>query len=264
MQKVPLMSESFSRRMRAYEKTFLSQARTDQPCILRLDGRAFHRFTQGLPDPFDARLAQLMQATTAYLVEITHAVCGYTQSDEISLVLWARKPGEQLYFGGKIHKLISVTAAEATLYFHQAKQTLDLPEKQLHYPVHFDCRFLQVPTATEAVNYLRWREQEAQRNSVAQLARQHFDRKSLLHKNTAELKNLLRQHRTPWETLSEHAQRGTFFQTQITEVSFEPTQTSLPPKHHGHTQKSYFRRQVQALDIKDLQHLEDPESFFFS
>ena len=258
------MSDALAQRMRAYEKTFLAKASTDQPCILRLDGRAFHRFTRELPDPFDARLAQLMHATTAYLVEITHAVCGYTQSDEISLVLWARKPGEELYFGGKIHKLISVTAAEATLYFHQAKQTLDLPEQQQQYPVHFDCRFLQVPTPTAAIDYLRWREQEAQRNSVAQLARQHFDRKSLLHKNTEALKSLLRQHRIHWEALPAHAQRGTFFQTQRVEVPFNATGTALPPKHQGHTQKSYFRKQVQALDLAGLHDLADPEQFFFS
>lgn len=225
------MSESFSRRMRAYEQALPYKANGEQPCILRLDGRAFHTFTDGLPDPFDERISELMQATAAYLVHITHALCAYTHTDEISLILFARHPREELYFGGKIQKLISITAAEATLYFHQFKQTLTLPEKQQQHNMHFDCRFFQVPTPSEALNYLLWREQDALRNSVAKLARQHFPLSELHHKNSKALKSLLQSKGIDWQQLSPYHQRGVILQTQhhLNRNTVRPL--SLPPLH---------------------------------
>jgi tRNA(His) 5'-end guanylyltransferase len=57
------------------------------PVVARLDGRAFSRFTRGMARPFDQDFADLMVETTKYLVEQTQAAVGYTQSDEISLVI---------------------------------------------------------------------------------------------------------------------------------------------------------------------------------
>ncbi|KXS13116.1 hypothetical protein M427DRAFT_113653 [Gonapodya prolifera JEL478] len=58
----------------------------EQPFVVRLDGVAFSTFTKDLPRPFDRRLSNAMVATSVDLVEKFNAVCGYTQSDEISLV----------------------------------------------------------------------------------------------------------------------------------------------------------------------------------
>ena len=58
------------------------------PVILRIDGKAFHTFTKGFQRPFDDVLIKTMQDTMKYLCEnIQGCVFGYTQSDEISLVL---------------------------------------------------------------------------------------------------------------------------------------------------------------------------------
>lgn len=58
------------------------------PVIIRIDGKAFHTFTRGFKKPFDDILVKTMQDTMKYLCEnIQGCVLGYTQSDEISLVL---------------------------------------------------------------------------------------------------------------------------------------------------------------------------------
>ena len=75
-------------RMKSYEaipKNFLMRR---QPVIIRLDGKAFHSYTRGFDKPFDAELMKAMQQTMKYLCEeIQGCVIGYTQSDEITLVL---------------------------------------------------------------------------------------------------------------------------------------------------------------------------------
>ena len=58
------------------------------PVIIRIDGKAFHTFTRGFKKPFDDIFVKTMQDTMKYLCEnIQGCVLGYTQSDEISLVL---------------------------------------------------------------------------------------------------------------------------------------------------------------------------------
>jgi tRNA(His) 5'-end guanylyltransferase len=78
----------FGDRMKAYERQETSRRLLPLlPALVRIDGKNFSRFTTGLERPFDARLSDLMVATTKYLVEESNALCGYTQSDEISLLL---------------------------------------------------------------------------------------------------------------------------------------------------------------------------------
>lgn len=58
------------------------------PVAIRIDGKAFHTFTRGFQKPFDEVLIKSMQGTMKYLCEnIQGCVLGYTQSDEITLIL---------------------------------------------------------------------------------------------------------------------------------------------------------------------------------
>ena len=66
-------------------KQFLTRR---MPTIIRLDGKAFHTYTKGLNKPFDEGLIEDMQETTKFLcANIQGCKLGYTQSDEITLVL---------------------------------------------------------------------------------------------------------------------------------------------------------------------------------
>ena len=83
-----MRKDDLGKRMKEYEdanKTYLTR-RT--PVMIRLDGNAFHTFTRGFVRPFDDILVEAMQRTMKYLCEnISGCVLGYTQSDEITLLL---------------------------------------------------------------------------------------------------------------------------------------------------------------------------------
>ena len=84
------------------------------PVIIRIDGKAFHTFTKGMKKPFDNILVKTMQETMKYLCEnIQGRVLGYTQSDEISLVLtdYAELTTDA-WFDNNLQKMCSVYADE--------------------------------------------------------------------------------------------------------------------------------------------------------
>ena len=90
------------------------------PVIIRIDGKAFHTFTRGFKKPFDMVLVRTMQETMKYLCEnIQGCVFGYTQSDEISLLLVDYKRfNSSAWFDNEIQKMCSISASLATLSFN--------------------------------------------------------------------------------------------------------------------------------------------------
>lgn len=248
------------------EQAFSQQLDHQKPLILRLDGRAFSHWQRGLQAPFDDNLATLMQRTTAHLVKETHAQCGYTCNDEISLILLNTQPDQNYAFGGKVHKWNALTAAEASVYFQIEKQTLPLPDVHKRTPVLFDCRVFQVSDLETASQYLLWREEAAIRNSVATLARHHLKTISLHNKNTPELLQLLSDQGIDWNTLAAHHQRGSVFRRVSLEVPFTPQERlNLPDKHHAkrNPNATYTRRKIVHLDLPPLHTLEDPKNVLF-
>ena len=80
--------DSLGDRMKRYEAVSKTILMHRNPTIIRIDGKSFHTFTRGFVRPFDDVLIKSMQETTKYLCEnIQNCVLGYTQSDEITLVL---------------------------------------------------------------------------------------------------------------------------------------------------------------------------------
>lgn len=71
-----------------YEQVSKTTLLRRMPVAIRIDGKAFHTFTRGFEKPFDTLLVNVMQQTTKKLCEnIQNCVFGYTQSDEITLIL---------------------------------------------------------------------------------------------------------------------------------------------------------------------------------
>ena len=109
-----------------------------------------HRFTA----PFDEKFRDYMLATVEHLMTCGFKVIyGYTQSDEISLLLDL----DDNTFGRKLRKFNSVLASEAS-----AKFSLLLGDMGC-----FDCRISQLPNIELVVDYFRWRQQDAHRNSLS-------------------------------------------------------------------------------------------------
>lgn len=91
------------------------------PVCIGCDGKAFHSWTKGFKKPFDSVLIKTMQDTMKYLCEnIQGVVLGYTQSDEITLVLVDyAKLTSQAWFDYEVQKMCSVAASMATMEFNK-------------------------------------------------------------------------------------------------------------------------------------------------
>ena len=148
--------EQLDRRMRVYETAHDHCVLPHVHMVARIDGRSFSHLTrvaQTFEVPYDVRFRDHMVATLQHLMGCGFSVVyGYTQSDEMSLLL---RRDESL-FGRKLRKLLSVLAGEASGAF----------SVRLGAPAAFDCRISQLPTADDVVDYFRWRYEDAHRNAL--------------------------------------------------------------------------------------------------
>jgi len=166
-------------RMKLYETIGAGQHLIPNlPVCTRIDGKAFHSWTRGLRRPYDDRLHTLFDDTTKFLVEASHAVIGYTQSDESTLILSnGGQPGSQVFFDGRVSKLTSVLASMATAKFNALVPSIPLEKHD--WLAFFDCRLWTVPTEQEAVNCLVWRELDATQHSIQMAAQALYSHEQL-------------------------------------------------------------------------------------
>lgn len=206
-----------------YENRAKTQLLRRTPVIIRLDGKAFHTFTRGFKKPFDDILTEAMQQTMLTLCkEIQGCVLGYTQSDEITLVLTDYKKLETAaWFDYDVQKICSVSASIATLAFNRsfAKQcALYAPSystdinnayiNSIYNGALFDSRCFNIPKE-EVTNCILWRQQDAIRNSINSVGQTNFSHKELQGLSTDQvLKKLLEEKQIDWNKLPVHLQRG--------------------------------------------------------
>lgn len=134
-------NDSLGDRMKGYEGVSRNFLTRRVPAIIRLDGKAFHTFTKGMEKPFDLVLTQAMQETMKYLCEnIQGCVLGYTQSDEITLVLTDYATIQtDAWFGYNIQKMCSVSASMATMAFNREFERIaeDSERPSVSVAIHF-------------------------------------------------------------------------------------------------------------------------------
>lgn len=229
-----MSNDSLGDRMKEYE------SRTDVfllpliPVMARMDGRSFHTFTAGLERPYDKRLSELMVETTKFMVAETNARCGYCQSDEITLVWLSEEIDSQIFFDGRVLKMVSILAAITSSYFNKRLAEF-LPEKADQMPV-FDARVWNVPTEWEATNSFIWREQDATRNSLSMAAQAYYSHEELHGKSGADKHELLFQKGINWNDYPYFFKRGTYARRREVKTRFTTEElASLPPKHAAHT-----------------------------
>lgn len=208
------------------------------PVVARIDGRCFSKFTEGLNRPYDERLHNLMSIVTHYLVFQTKANIGYTQSDEISLIWYSSDRKSQIFFDGRVQKMTSQLAALTTVYFFdQLQEYFKDPLADFlrsKYPT-FDARVWNVPTLSEAVNYLIWREWDATKNSISMAARHYFSHNQLHNKNSKEMQEMLWQgHNVNWNDYPTWFKRGTYIQKRVKNTPLTKEELeNLPPLHEA-------------------------------
>lgn len=170
--------------------------------VIRCDGKCFSSYTRGLDRPYDEQLMDDMLMTTQFLCrEVAGCRFGYTQSDEISLVLtdFATIKTEA-WFDGCVQKMASVSASLATGKFNELR-----PGKL----AFFDSRVFTIPDLGEVLNYVTWRQKDATRNSVSMAAQAKFSHKELHGKSSNEMQEMLFQtHGVNWNDYPVGFKRG--------------------------------------------------------
>lgn len=241
---------SIGERMKTYE----SLAHNDRfmplsPVIVRLDGVGFSGFTKNLQKPFDNKFCDCMDAVTSFLVKETNAVCGYTQSDEISLLLFSNKHKSQIYFDAKIAKIISVLASKTSVYFNNEIME-HLPSKKSANPV-FDCRAFNLPNFEEVFNYFYWRQSDAKTNSIS-MAAQHYYSHNQLHGVSSADKLKMLEDKHPWDLYPSRIRYGVFFMRKVvTSKLLQEEIDGLPEKHHARLNPDieFTRSVITSVDL---------------
>lgn len=218
---MPINDELGKRMKENYEQVPKYRLTRRTPVIIRIDGKAFHTFTKGFERPFDNVLGNAMRKTMEYLCNnIQGCIFGYTQSDEISLVLSDYKRlNSEAWFDYEVQKMCSIAASMATMafnrYFHEechewfnsveyiifdefddvdehVKNLFNAYTKACEKGAMFDARVFNIPKE-EVVNCIYWRQLDAARNSVQMVGQANFSHRELQGKSCNVIQDMLHE-----------------------------------------------------------------------
>lgn len=207
---MPVNDELGTRMKTFYESVPKYRLMRRTPVAIRIDGKAFHTFTRGFQKPFDEVLIKSMQKTMKYLCEnIQGCVLGYTQSDEITLILVDyKKLNSSAWFDYELQKMCSIAASMATMafnkfftknvnYFEMTHEHDDTINEYCTTLVNaaekgamFDARCFNIPKE-EVCNLIYWRQLDATRNSIQMVGQANFSHKELQNKSCNMIQEML-------------------------------------------------------------------------
>lgn len=234
------VKDDLGKRMKTfYEQVPKTKLMRRCPVAVRIDGKSFHTFTKNFQKPFDEVLIKTMQDTMKYLCEnIQGCAFGYTQSDEITLILIDyKKLTSSAWFDYEVQKICSIAASMATMAFNKyfLKNYLDhiANYNDTYHPnfedekdrekwrkivsaytnasekgAMFDARCFNIPKE-EVTNLLYWRQLDASRNSIQMVGQANFSHKELQNKTCSDIQDMLMtQKGINWNELPTHQKRG--------------------------------------------------------
>lgn len=208
-----------------YEEIPKTKLMRRTPVIIRIDGKSFHTFTKGFKRPFDELLIKTMQETTKYLcTNIQGCVLGYTQSDEITLVLIDyQKLETSAWFDYEVQKMCSIAASMATMAFNKffadnvdeyncglegSRVQANWYLAALNRGAMFDARVFNIPKE-EVTNCIYWRQLDATRNSIQMVGQANFSHKELQKKSCSDIQDMLMlQKGVNWNDFPAYQKRG--------------------------------------------------------
>lgn len=197
------MKDELGRRIkRDYEDALRLMLPRRTYVVVRIDGRAFHKFTADLPRPYSRPLADALDSAALHLCrEMIGCRLAYGQSDEYSFLLsdcgGAQEP---LWFDGNLQKIVSVSASIFTAAFQRAFGGEKLAA--------FDSRVLVIAQRREVEQYFLWRQLDASANSLNMLASAFYTHRELLGKTNAEKHEMLHAKGENWARQPADFKRG--------------------------------------------------------
>lgn len=230
---MPIRDDLGTRMKTFYENVPKTRLMRRTPVAIRIDGKAFHTFTKGFQKPFDFVLMDAMQKTMKYLCEnIQGCVFGYTQSDEITLILVDyQKFTSDAWFDYEVQKLTSVSASMATMAFNKyfsenvedvikynsthdslverKEGLLDNYISAVEKGACFDARCFNIPKE-EVTNLIYWRQLDATRNSIQMVGQANFSHDELQNKTCDMIQDMLMtKYGINWNNFTIPCKRGT-------------------------------------------------------
>lgn len=153
----------FDKKMREYENSIDTKITKGNYIVVRLDGRNFHKLVKKYKydRPFDSRFRDRMIEVVKNLMLNSgfNIRYGYTQSDEISLLLAFNEDT----YNRKPRKLNSILASLASVYFNgNYTNIIDMLGV-------FDSRVIPLPNSELVQDYFRWRQEDCNRNCLESL-----------------------------------------------------------------------------------------------
>ena len=235
---MPVNDELGLRMKTYYEQIPKTKLMRRTPVAIRIDGKAFHTFTRGFEKPFDERLSNAMIKTMEYLCEnIQGCVFGYTQSDEITLILQDYKTlTTDAWFDYEVQKMCSIAASMATMAFNiyfaeivnkwyfdnvvfpgefgmgevsvTDEKFAEAYEVALKRGAMFDARCFNIPKE-EVCNLIYWRQLDATRNSIQMVGQAVFSHNELQNKTCNMIQDMLMEQRgINWNNYETRWKRG--------------------------------------------------------
>ena len=180
-------------------------------------------------DNADEVLIEAMQQTMKYLCEnIQGCVLGYTQSDEITLILIDyKKLTSAAWFDYEVQKMCSIAASMATMAFNKyfldnvlekhkkvveagknGSAEVDMYAKAMEKGAMFDARCFNIPKE-EVCNLIYWRQLDAARNSIQMVGQANFSHKELQNKSCNDIQDMLMTRKgINWNNFPTYQKRG--------------------------------------------------------
>jgi len=179
-------------RQKRYEKAGQTYLTRRIPVVIRCDGNCFSKWTKGLERPFDENFRQCMEYATCMLCkEASGSRLGYTQSDEITVVLVDYQTfNTEPWFDYRRDKILSMASSICTAAFNLAASELLPGHLKRKGFARFDARAFNVPRE-DVVNNFIWRQRDCEKNSIQAVAQYHFSQKELHKKNTSDMQDML-------------------------------------------------------------------------
>ena len=270
---MPVNDELGIRMKTYYEQIPKTKLMRRTPVAIRIDGKAFHTFTKGFQKPFDEILIKSMQNTMKYLCEhIQGCVLGYTQSDEITLILVDYKNlNSDAWFDYEVQKMCSIAASMATMAFNREfekridnfeldhlielggyiEYDCDANRKlaEVYYNAAekgamFDARVFNIPKE-EVTNLIYWRQLDATRNSIQMVGQANFSHKQLHGKSCNMIQDmLLTEKDINWNDFPTYQKRGSCC------VKTETTITGATVFENGEVETNTIERPHWIIDTE--------------
>lgn len=213
--------KTLKEKCRDYQKVFDYYVDTSKPILVHIDGRSFSKLIKNKFDkPFDHKFIDMMNKTAEYLCkQIQGAKMAYVQSDEISIYIKKDNPEGDVFFGGRLCKMISIISSLATGKFNQLmtayhlsqgpksiEDTIDIEEMPLY---QFDCKVWNVDNENDVFAWFLFRNIDCVRNSKQQTAQTYFPHKKLMGLTADEqIEMLLQTYGRNWATFDDGEKYG--------------------------------------------------------